>query len=164
MISAKSTILTDILTLEGSTTLLLECLSGMKLQVEMVLQSEEHLFDTCYIKRITKLFFDLPELPALFCISYLEKKNLTSAEYQLLMQEDIPIGRLFIRLNNEESIRKNNISIVLEEDEESSHILKVNSSWLYKKQYDYWIEGRKIGNITEMFNEESLNRIYNKNE
>ena len=164
MISTKSNVLASIIGLEGSTTLLLELIKGKHLQVEIVSQREELIQDHCYIKRTTKLFFDTPDEPALYCISYLDKKVLTSMEYYYLMQKNMPIGKLFIHLNTEEGIKKNNITVVVEEDEEISCFLKVNSAWLYKKKYDYWVDGRKIGNITEMFNEESLHRINNHDE
>lgn len=155
----KTNLLKELIELEASTTLLLEFLMGMDLQIKVEAQSEEKVRDTSIIKRVTKLYFDSCDAPALYCISYLNKSKLTDDEYQFLMEEDMPIGRLFMKCNRKELIRKKNILVTVENDEQIAKALNVSSFQIYKKEYEYWIAEREIGKIVEIFNEESLNRI-----
>lgn len=155
----KINLLKELIELEASTTLLLEYLVGMDLQIKVEAQSEEKTRDTSIIKRVTKLYFDSCDTPALYCISYLNKNKLTDDEYQFLMDEDMPIGRLFMKCNRKELIHKKNIMVTVENDEQIAKALNVSSFQIYKKEYEYWIAEREIGKIVEIFNEESLNRI-----
>lgn len=155
----KSSLLKELINLEASTTLLLEFLTGMDLQVKVEAQSEETMLKRPVIKRVTKLYFDSCKTPALYCISYLNRDKLTKEEYQFLLREEMPIGRLFIQCNGEGQIQKKNITVTVEKDEAIAKLLNVSSALLYKKEYEYWIAEREVGKITEIFNEESLSRI-----
>jgi chorismate-pyruvate lyase len=154
-----TTLLDDLLRLEDSTTLFLESLNGSDLKVEISSQFEEKLNGTHFITRTTILFFRSPDRPALYCISYLDKDNLTDSEYLLLTGSTIPIGRLFMQLNHDHVIRKDNIAFSKETNEEIADRLNIPCSPLYRKEYDYWVGERRIGRIIEFFNEESLMRV-----
>lgn len=155
-------LLNDLRGLEDSTTLFLEYVSGRRLRVQIESQWEEDTASGPVIRRITTLFFDSPDYPVLYCTSSLRKDQLTHQEYQLLTGQSIPIGRVFLRYNDAREIRKENISLVMEVDETAASRLQVGHSLLCKKQYDYRVSERGIGQITEMFNEESLYRSLGK--
>ncbi len=137
----------------------LESMSGRSMYVKIGSQLEEARDDRPFIIRTTMLFFHTPERPALYCVSYLDKGQLTEEEYRFLMATTVPIGKLFLQLNHNEDIRKENISFSVEHNEEIAGCMNVTYPLLYRKTYDYLVGSRRIGRIIEFFNEESLGRI-----
>ena len=131
--------------------------SMLRLRVES--QSEEWRCEREIIKRVTLLYLDSPEKPVLFCVSQLDKQQLTSSEYQMILAQNLPIGKVFGSLNRPENIKKTNLSCSLESDDTIASQLHVNSSLLYRKKYEYWVSERHVGQIIEVFNEESIARI-----
>ena len=155
----NDTFIEDLLSLKGSTTLFLESEKGLMMNVQLESQVENTESGRCIIKRTTRLFFRSAQQPALYCVSYLIKSELTDMEYRTLHEGVIPIGKLFLQLNDSIEIRKTNIATSLERDVDIARLLNVKSDLVYKKEYDYWIGRRRIGRIVEFFNKESLSRI-----
>lgn len=140
--------------LQNSTTVFLESFGKTNLKAQINDQSEENSI----IRRNTLLFFDSPESPILYCISYLKRDHLSEMEYELLTKTNIPIGKIFIDQNKDKKIAKKNITIASTFNVAAARLLNVRSSFLYEKKYDFYIEQRNIGRIMEFFNEESLTR------
>jgi len=155
----SETLIGELLRLEDSTTLFLESVKRIKLKVQLESQTETFESGSCIIKRVTRLFFETPQSPVLYCISYLRKNELTETEYRYLVDGNLPIGRLFMQVNDAGEIRKTDISATLEKDADIAERLNVGSDIVHKKMYDYWIGNRKIGHIVEFFNKESLSRV-----
>lgn len=148
----------NLLGLEDSTTLFLESAKGQDMKVVIDAQIEDDSAQPYQIRRLVRLYFHSPEQPALFSVSFLNKRELTDMEYHCLTYRNMPIGRIFTNLNDPASIRKKNISIYLGTDMENAARLNVKNRLLYRKEYDYWVGKRKIARICEFFNEESLKR------
>jgi chorismate-pyruvate lyase len=148
-----------LLVLKDSTTSYLEFLKGIQINVQLESQTECIESGKCLITRVTRLFFRSSENPALYCISYLNKNELTYQEYQFLLEGIIPLGRLFMQLNQSHEFKKTNISVALDTYTEIAPLLNVSSDLIFKKKYDCWVGSRKIGQIVEFFNKESLSRI-----
>jgi hypothetical protein len=155
----SDTFIEDLLSLKGSTTLFLESAKGLMMSVQLESQSENTEAGRCIIRRATRLFFQSAQQPALYCLSYLLKNELTAMEYHTLKAGVIPIGKLFLQFNDRVEIKKTNISRSLETHADIARLLNVNSDLVYKKEYDYWIGRRRIGQIIEFFNKESLSRL-----
>jgi chorismate-pyruvate lyase len=145
--------------LGDSTTLFLESERGDRLRLKVESQVEMELSSRCVIRRIVKLFFDSPDNPLLYCISYIDRDKLSQAEYKSLMEEELPIGIVFHSFNEPDEIRKRNVSITKEVNQDLALSLNVKSNTIFKKKYDYWVGDREIGCINEYFNEESLERV-----
>ncbi|MDO6431634.1 hypothetical protein Q4E93_13605 [Flavitalea sp. BT771] len=149
----------DLIELGDSTTLFLEALRGNRLLVTILSQEEIFLSGHWVIKRVVKLFFDTPEIPVLYCVSYLNRDSLTEEEYKCLVDDTLPIGLVFLALNNAHSIQKKNITTIQEISPDHAAFLNVRSPKIFRKKYDYWVDDREIGCICEFFNEESLGRV-----
>jgi len=141
--------------LERSTTEFLESFRNARLKVKIKSQSEHN----SVITRVTVLFFDHPDKPVLYCVSYLNKAALTNKEYHLLKDTDTPIGRIFTDENKDSIIFKKDISVTLTSNETAGTSLNTGSMLLYEKTYEYCVAHRNIGQIIEFFNEESLSRV-----
>jgi len=152
-------LISQLMELRGSTTFFLESVKGSRLKVIIESQDETQIRACRVIKRVVRLYFYSSERPVLYCISYLNKEDLTPEEYMALMDEQLPIGMVFHGFNDPASIEKRNISVSEEEDPELAVLLNVQSPLIFKKQYDYWVAGRNIGSICEYFNEESISRV-----
>lgn len=152
-------LLDNLIDLKASTTEYLEQCRGMKLKVSIQSQEEQQIGGEPFIRRISKLYFDSVLSPVLYSVSYLVKRNLTAPEYDLLINDEIPMGRLFIAQNGAGAIEKRNIMVSREVDRNVAESLQINSSIFYRKTYDYWVGDREIGKILEFFNEESLERV-----
>jgi chorismate-pyruvate lyase len=153
-------IINKIINLEDSTTLLLESLSSKPLKVLVKSQVEINDDNGKLMKRTVKLFFESSAMPVLFCVSDLYLENLKAEEYRLLMETLIPIGKIFHLFNNGEAIKKMNIRITKKMDNGMAEQLNVKLPEIICKQYDYCIGERKVGSISEFFNEESLIRVW----
>ncbi len=149
-----------IINLEDSTTFLLESLSSKPLKVLLESQIEIKEAQEEVIKRTVKLFFESGSMPVLFCVSELHRKKLKAEEYRLLSETLMPIGKIFHLHNEEALIRKINIRVTRNLDEAIAGQLNVQFSEVICKKYDYCIGDRKIGSISEYFNEESLVRVW----
>lgn len=152
-------VLTDLLELNDSTTLYLESLCGNRLQLTVESQEELPGHPGPMIKREVKLYFTSPEMPVLYCVSYLNKSKLTDKEYSLLREGSLPIGIIFQCYNDPAAIHKINMSVTRERNPIVAHLLGVGSDLIFNKRYDYRVTDRAIGYICEYFNEESLGRI-----
>jgi hypothetical protein len=152
-------IMDRLLTSADSTTLYLESLRKEKLMVVIESQTLVYENNIQVIKRVVKLFFDTPEQPLLYCISRLNKSVLSKIEMTQLLDDVLPIGKVFTTLNDPQTIFKTNICVSQRVDHGLKDILNVESELIFKKQYDYEVGNRKIGQIIEYFNEESLKRI-----
>lgn len=148
-----------LMALTTSTTLFLEALKGSRLKVDIVSQSEKFIAPHQVIERIVKLFFDVPDLPVLYCVSVINREQLTAAEYQSLVADVLPIGYVFHHFNEGGGIQKRHVVISREVNTVLAEWLQVKSDLVYRKKYDYWVGERKIGHISEYFNEESLSRV-----
>ncbi len=144
--------------LKGSTTFFLESLANCRLNVLIESQKITDIGTASFIERIVRLYFDNPQKPLLYCVSYLKKDALTNDEFKALFEGGRPIGEIFHSLNKNQTIEKRNASIQPEEAREIASLLNVKSSTVIKKQYDYWVAGRNLGYICEYFNEESISR------
>lgn len=145
--------------MNDSTTLLLESLRGSSLRLNIESQVETRELEANVIKRTVKLYFESSAAPVMYCVSYLNKNNLKWEEYQSLVEEQLPIGKVLHCYNRAELIRKINISVTRENDENIAEFLNVKSPLVTRKRYDYWVGDREIGSICEFYNEESLERI-----
>jgi chorismate-pyruvate lyase len=153
-VSVLNSLARELVGLQSSTTLFLEQHRGMTLKVIIKDQSENNGI----IKRVVLLFFETPGNPVLYCISYLDRQHLTDEEYYLLTQTSTPIGRIIISQNTGSYFAKKNIATQLTINEEAASFLHVESMLLYEKKYDYYVNQRRIGQIIEVFNDESLAR------
>lgn len=151
---STDTMARELVELENSTTIFLENYHSALLQV--IIRSQEE--DSGVIKRVTLLFFESSGAPVLYCVSYLIRDQLTKEEYYQLTHTTLPIGRIFAMQNMESFIDKRNITTQLTTNEEAAIFLDVQSPLVYEKKYDYYVGQRKIGQIIEVFNEESLIR------
>jgi chorismate-pyruvate lyase len=149
----------QILCLEGSTTFFLETLANKKLQVHVVSQSEHCINGNIVIKRAVKLYFDHPELPIFYCLSYIEKDVLTNAEYDGLMSERIPIGKIFSDEGQPDIINKKNVSVAKILDGSISSELQISGEEIYSKIFQFYVNNRYIGIIEEYFHEDTLQRF-----
>ncbi|MCG8323466.1 MAG: condensation domain-containing protein, partial [Cytophagales bacterium] len=147
----KNTLIDNFVKLKNSTTEYLEAFNNATLQVEIKSQFENH----GEIRRTSVLYIASPKIPSLYCLSYINRDCLTRTEYQLLTQTNTPIGKIFNK-NNSTGISKKSITITEICDENISKILNVKSTLLFKKEYEFWVDNLKIGNIIEFFNAESL--------
>ncbi len=149
----------QILCLEGSTTFFLETLANKKLQVHIVSQSEVCINNNMVIKRVVKLYFEQPELPIFYCQSYIEKDVLTNAEYNGLMSECIPIGKIFSDNESAGTISKKIISACKLFNSSISSELQIAGGRIYGKKFQFYINERYIGVIEEYFHEDTLLRL-----
>ena len=149
----------ELIALGDSTTLFLESIRGERLQVTIESQAETDVSASLVIRRTVKLYFQAPDAPVLYCVSFLNKNMLTAEEYRRLMMEEQPIGIVFQNLNDAASIKKLNVFVTRTSNPALAGLLNVQSDMIFEKRYDYWVGGRAIGYICEFFNEESLNRV-----
>jgi chorismate-pyruvate lyase len=149
----------ELISLGDSTTFFLESVKGERLRVMIYSQEETGEGTERVIRRVVKLYFRSPEAPVLYCVSELKVNALTDREYNGLKEGVLPIGRLFISLNAEVDIRKNNIYTRQVSNPAVAALLNVRSPKIFEKRYDYWVGDRMIGYIYEFFNEESFENV-----
>ncbi|TRX60210.1 hypothetical protein FNH22_09180 [Fulvivirga sp. M361] len=160
MLNNDLTVLIDkFLELQSSTTFFLEETCGGKIHSSIQLQYETQQSGSTLINRAVKLYFNSPAMPILFCKSFLVKEKMTPQEYNAIAFDELPIGRIFHAYNPTESIMKQHFRTEKYSSNSIAKELNVSSNKIYDKQYDYWVDNRKIGVIHEYFNEESLGRI-----
>lgn len=160
MLNDNLTVLIDkFLELKSSTTFFLEEIRGEKLWSLVESQYETVENNHTIINRIVKLYFESPQIPVLYCESRLVKEQMTQGEYEHIVDGELPIGRIFHRFNQAESIVKKEFAVNRCWDNRIAKNLNVKNQKVYNKCYDYWVSGRKVGVIHEYFNEESLERI-----
>jgi len=149
-------IVSEILSLEESTTFFLEHLRNDALLVQIKSQSEISSPAGLIIKRSVILYFERLHSPALYSVSFLYKNLLTENELKLLENTNTPIGRIFNPNDQPSVIFKKNIRSGSIRCLEISEMLKVRTDLLWTKTYDFWVGTRNIGNICEYFNYQSL--------
>ena len=152
--------LIKLLTMQHSTTKFLEELAGKKLKVKLEFQRELYTTpDQLEIVRVTRLYLDDPQSPVIYSITSLPKKDLKPKEIEDIKDGNIPLGRVF-KLTERKGFRKSRITIQTIRDERMSKRLNVLGTWFFAKEYCLWVGNRRIGNIKEIFNEESFLRIW----
>ena len=149
----------DLLSLENSTTVLLESVFGSRLLVKVESQYEIQIAGTTMIERIALLGLESSVETLLFCVSYFNKEKLKEEEYQKIIAGELPVGKIFMFENPGTPIYKKNISIKERLDPRVARKLNLQSPMIFHKRYNYWIGDRKVGHIMEAFNEESLSKI-----
>ena len=150
----RSQMLEELITLEDSTTLFLEHLKGELLKVKLISQVES----LGTLKRTVVLFFDSNKAPVLYCESSLKIGNIMSSEYKQLIEGKQPIGKVFNYKSPTVAMKKG-IEIKKLHNRLVADTMNVRSQTFYKKTYSYVINGRDIGQISEFFNMETLNRL-----
>jgi len=160
----KSVMINEICTLKGSTTEFLQKVSGKELKVEVVCQELTTDKEGSILTRIARLYFNSPEEPVLYCVSRLKKENITSEEWKLIMEGNLPIGKVFASEAESAGVEKRNIQVSSEINPGVAASLNSNVPAITKKQYEYYLHNREIGTIIEYFSYESLDSIsgYNK--
>ncbi|UII27575.1 fatty acid--CoA ligase family protein [Fulvivirga maritima] len=151
--------LDDFLNLKTSTTFFLEKVKGLKMHSKILFQEE--VYDEegrVHVERIVSLYFERPDQPVLYCKSVLFRDQLTDREYDDIINKAIPIGRIFHKYNRMEEIGKTDFSIIQSTSSEIATSLNVENNSFYQKRYQYWVSNRKVGIITEYFNDLSLMR------
>lgn len=152
----RSDIVNEIIALQGSTTFFMESLAGDTLKVKVNSQKEIKIGREKVIKRSVNLYFDSEHLPVLYCVSHIFKDRLLNTELEDLNSLIVPIGKIFYAENV--CIEKSGIVISKLSDHEFVNTLNVKPSVIFKKEYEYNVDNRYIGKISEYFNEESLLR------
>jgi chorismate-pyruvate lyase len=150
-------VIATILKMTTSTSKLIEEISGRKLKVETIFQKEmweEGEFQTI---RMVRLFLKTSEEPLLYSISSLKNKELNNDEMTKLKAGNLPIGKLL----GITDISKSNITVEIICNSKLAVRLRVKSNQFYTKKYDIFVKNKKVGTIKEIFNDESINRIWN---
>lgn len=151
-----------LLTMQKSTTELLEELSGKKLKVETEFQRELYTRGDgeLEIVRMVRLYLDNPDNPVIYSITSLPKKSMSPEEFRQVKEGKIPLGKIF-KLGELRGVRKKDVEIKTIRDLRMTKRLHVTGTWFFAKVYCLWVGERKIGSIKEIFNEESFLRIWN---
>jgi chorismate-pyruvate lyase len=149
--------ITDHILLEkDSTTLFIESISGKELKVKFLKQ----LCRPDGILERKVLLYQEPSRPIYYAESFLMMNVLTDKEMELLIRESIPIGKIFYRGENIESLQKRNINVELDFRTDLFELLEIQDYMLLKKSYDCWSSSRYLGCINEYFSEKSLERMF----
>ncbi len=149
-----------ILRMTGSTTRLLEELSGRKLLVNTEFQKGMITGSEAEIVRMTRLYFSSVESPVILSISSLAAANLTEREVGDIRGGQIPLGTIFS--SNGNTLWKSGICFKTLDDGRLARKLNVADSRLFSKEYVLWTGDRRVGIIKEIFNEESVMRIWRR--
>lgn len=147
-----------ILTMTGSTTRLLETVSGCRLQVSTEFQKGMAGVQEAEIVRMTRLHFGSADTPVILSISSLAPANLTEGEIADIRGGEIPLGAIFCA--NGAKLWKSGICFKVLDDSRLARKLNVRDSRLFSKEYILWTGKRRVGIIKEIFNQESIQRIW----
>ena len=163
-ISEKSTgsamscesLMSDLLITNSSTSKLLEDISEKKLNVEVVSQKVALRKNKEQLVRVAKLFFESPDSAVMFCVSIFPINVLNDSEIVQLRAGDLPIGKIF----GVDNIYKSRISVQNMSRSKLAKQLNVTDKMLFHKGYTIHTNGRTLGTIIEIFNKETINRIW----
>lgn len=147
-----------ILTMTGSTTRLLEQLSGRRLQVNTEFQKGMGGAQEAEIVRMTRLHLGSADAPVILSISSLSPANLTEREIADIRGGEIPLGTIFCA--NGAKLWKSGICFKVLDDSRLARKLNVKDARLFSKEYILWTGNRRVGIIKEIFNQESIKRIW----
>lgn len=154
--TACEDLINELLGTTGSTSKMLEDIFGQKLKVEVISQ-ERVMQDGVYLlRRTSRLFLKSPELSLMYCISTFPLEGLHDTELGDLEAGIKPIGIIF-GVNN---IYKTGISVEQSADPAAAEWLNVSGQKFFHKEFTIHVPGRKIGVISEIFNKESILRIW----
>lgn len=150
-----------LLTMQQSTTELLEKLSGKKLKVKTEFQRELYTRGDGELEvvRMVRLYLDDPDYPVIYSITSLPKKTMSPEEFQQVKEGKTPLGKIF-KLGESKGVRKKNVEVKTIHDLRMTKRMQVTGAWFFAKVYCLWVGKRKIGSIKEIFNEESFLRIW----
>jgi chorismate-pyruvate lyase len=154
--AACEELILELLGTTGSTSKMLEDIFGQKLRVEVILQERVMENGGLMLRRTSRLFLKSPELSLMYCISTFPVEGLQDNELRDLEEGVKPIGIIF-GVNN---IYKTGISVEQSEDPAAVEWLNLSRQKLFHKEFTIHVPGRKIGVITEIFNKESILRIW----
>ena len=147
--------LTKYLTLSGSTTRLLQQLSGKSVTATIHLQTK--LSRGKLIERISTLHVD-DSAPVLAAKSLLSLTNLTEDEISRLTTTTDPIGGILLASDAAE-LRREKLSVKRVEAHPLAHYLSVGDNALHVKSFELWQGERFIGDLEEVVCAESFDRI-----
>lgn len=151
--------LNKLLSMRLSTTKYLETLAGKKLKVKTEFQKELFYNGGIEIVRVTRLYFDDPRHSVIYSITSLPKRNLDEEEVEQVRAGKIPLGKIF-RITEMDGFKKTGIKINTVFDRRMTKRLNVRGNWFFSKEYCLRVGKRRVGSIKEIFNEESLSRIW----
>jgi chorismate-pyruvate lyase len=149
--------ISEILTLTESTTFYLERLAGRQLHVAVTAQHWVRENGQPKLQREALLYLEA-ERPLIFSVSLLEPEAFGPRELWELWSGINPLGRI-LDPTNTHSWCKVNISFACRADHILAARLKTTDLCCYGRIYDLFLDGQKVGRITEYFNEESIARI-----
>jgi chorismate-pyruvate lyase len=140
---------------DKSTTRLLEKFTDKILNVDLKQQFLFTINKASFLKRESFLFFHSVNQPVIYSESIINLYRIKSIQKEKLIAGKITIGRIF----RKEEIDKQNITV---EKISSKHIqekLSCNSSEMYCKQYEMFVDKEYIGVIKEFFCDETIKRV-----
>jgi chorismate-pyruvate lyase len=154
--TACEDLINELLGTTGSTSKMLEDIFGQKLKVEVISQERVVQDGERLLRRTSRLFLQSPELSLMYCISTFPLEGLQEAELGDLEAGHKPIGIIF----GVDNIYKTGISVEQAEDPAAVEWLNLSHQKLFHKEFTIHVQKRKIGVITEIFNKESILRIW----
>lgn len=144
----------DLIDTQFSTTLMLEANRNEPLKVLI----DEQMKTSSIIKRISKLYFSSVDSPLIYSISHINNLSLSEQERNLILEHQIPLGKLFSRLHGPKSIKKYNLEVEKSAFTHIANKMHLDSKMLFKKKYDFFINNRHVAFIEEYFSPESIQR------
>lgn len=154
--TACEDLINELLGTTGSTSKMLEDIFGQKLRVEVIAQERVMQDGGLLLRRTSRLFLKSPELSLMYCISTFPMETLQDSELSDLEEGRKPIGIIF----GVENIYKTGISVEQAEDAAAVQWLNLSHQKLFHKEFTIHAKERRIGVITEIFNKESILRIW----
>lgn len=154
--TACEELILELLGTTGSTSKMLEDIFGQKLKVEVIAQERMMQGNEPLLLRTSRLYLKSPELSLMYCISAFPLGALEEEELSDLEVGVKPIGIIF----GVENIYKTGICVEQVEDPAAVEWLHLSQQELFHKQFTIHAQNRTIGVITEIFNKESILRIW----
>lgn len=141
---------------ESSTTKLFEEVSGKKLNVKVVYQREIVENDHSQLVRTSALSMGGSNKIVIYSIASFVRDLISAEQFDQLKEGCIPIGKIF----GVDTISKDNIYVEIIKSARFAKKLNVQSNMVYSKKYDFLADGKRIGVVKEIFNEESLSGLW----
>lgn len=155
--TACEDLINELLGTTGSTSKMLEDIFGQRLRVEVIAQDKVMEDGVLLLRRTSRLFLQRPELSLMYCISSFPVDGLKENELADLEEGYKPIGIIFGVGN----IHKTGISVEQSENAAAADWLNLPQQKLFHKKFTIHAQQRTIGVITEIFNKQSILRIWN---
>jgi chorismate-pyruvate lyase len=146
----------ELLNTTTSTSEILQRVSNQSLKVQVLFQTANAVDNHMHIIRESKLYFKSPDCSLMYCSSSFSVNTIFEAEISQLKLGHLPIGVVF----GVKNISKSEITVRRLSDPSVGRCLKLSNHYLYHKEYGISIRGEKVGCIREVFNEESLMKIW----